>query len=287
MGRVLNRKRSRHVPRPGRNPDDTRRRPYHRPALTRSAVPSPYASVWTEPFRIRAYEAGPDERVSILSILNLFQEAAGEQARAHALDVFPLPAGPATWVLSRLYLVVDAPLPHLRDDVTVETWPSDRDGLRAHRDFVLRDAGGQALVRATSVWFLLDIGRRRPVRLPPAMDAFLPPPDVSRALTLDGAAAPAAPEHAERTETFAVRHADLDQVDHANHARVAEWALEAVPDVVRAAARLAEFDIVFQSETTAGQTVVSACGPAASPGALAHLLTRDGRPVATARSLWS
>ena len=65
---------------------------------------SPYATVWTEPFRIRAYEAGPDERVSVLAVLNLFQEAAGEQARAHDLDVFDLPAGPATWVLQRLRL---------------------------------------------------------------------------------------------------------------------------------------------------------------------------------------
>ena len=250
---------------------------------------SRYATVWTEPFRIRAYEAGPDERVSVLTVLNLFQEAAGEQARAHDLDVFALPAGPATWVLHRLRLVAPGPLPRLRDAVTVDTWPSDRDGLRAHRDFVLRDASGAALVRATSVWFLLDIGRRRPVRLPPAMDHFLPPPDVPRGLTLDGAAAPTAPARAERGETFAVRHADLDRVGHANHARIAEWALEAVPEPVRAGARLAELDVTFQSEATVGQTVVSACGPGARPGALAHHVFRDGdapQTVALARTLW-
>ena len=261
---------------------------------------SPYATVWTEPFRIRAYEAGPDERVSVLSVLNLFQEAAGEQARAHGLDVFALPAGPATWVLHRLRLVAPGPLPRLRDAVTVDTWPSDRDGLRAHRDFVLRDASGTALVRATSVWFLLDIGRRRPVRLPPAMDRFLPPPDVPRGLTLGGTTAPAAPARVDRRETFAVRHADLDRVGHANHARIAEWALEAVPEDVRAGARLAELDVTFQSEATVGQTVVSACGPGAGPGALAHHVSRDGdasrgdapqtaapQTVALARTLWT
>ena len=255
---------------------------------------SPYATVWTEPFRVRAYEAGPDERASLLAVLNLFQEAAGEQARAHDLDVFRLPAGPATWVLSRLRAVVCGPLPRLRDAVTVDTWPSDRDGLRAHRDFVLRDAQGAALVRATSVWFLLDVGRRRPVRLPPAMDRFLPPPDVPRGLTLDGAAAPAAPAAPERTERFAVRHADHDRVGHANHVRIAEWALEAVPERVRAEARLAGLDVAFQAEATAGQTVVSACGPGAGAGsvALAHHVFRDadgGPPqtVALARTLWT
>lgn len=248
---------------------------------------SDYATVWTEPFRVRAYEAGPDERVSVLSVCNLFQEAAGEQARAHGLDVFALPAGPATWVLSRLRLVVDGPLPRLRDAVTVDTWPSARDGLRAHRDFVLRDAGAAALVRATSVWFLLDVGRRRPVRLPPAMDHFLPPPGVPRALTLDGEAPPAAPAAPERTERFAVRHADLDRVGHANHVRVVEWALEAVPEAVRAAHRLAALDVVFQTEAVVGDTAVSACGP--EGGTFAHHITRetDGRTVVLARSLWT
>ncbi len=253
------------------------------------ATSSPYATVWTEPFRIRAYEAGPDERVSVLAVLNLFQEAAGEQARAHDLDVFDLPAGPATWVLQRLRLVVGGALPRLRDAVTVDTWPSDRDGLRAHRDFVLRDASGTALVRATSVWFLLDVGRRRPVRLPPAMDAFLPPPDVPRGLTFGDAPVPTPPDAVTRRETFAVRHADLDRVGHANHARIVEWALEAVPEDVRAASRLSVLDVVFQNEATVGQTVVSACGPGphAGPGALAHHVTCDDRTVALARTLWT
>jgi acyl-ACP thioesterase len=253
------------------------------------APDSDYASVWTEPFRVRAYEAGPDERASLLTVCNLFQEAAGEQARAHGLDVFALPAGLATWVLSRLHVVVFGPLPRLRDAVTVDTWPSDRDGLRAHRDFVLRDAAGTALVRATSVWFLLDVGRRRPVRLPPAMDHFLPPPSVPRALTLDGADPPAPPAEAQRTERYAVRHADLDRVGHANHVRVAEWALETVPEAARASSRLSGLDVVFQSETAVGDVVASACGADGGPGRFAHHLTReaDGRTVAVARSVWT
>ena len=262
---------------------------------------SPYATVWTEPFRVRAYEAGPDDRAGLLAVLNLFQEAAGEQAAAHRLDVFELPAGPATWVLSRLRAVVCGPLPRARDAVTVDTWPSDRDGLRAHRDFVLRDAAGAALVRATSVWFLLDVARRRPVRLPPAMDRFLPPPDVPRGLTLAGAPAPAAPAAPARCERFAVRHADHDRVGHANHVRIAEWAIEAVPERVRAAARLSALDVAFHAEATAGQAVVSACGPepgtAGGATALAHHVFREAagdaagsapaQTVALARTLWT
>lgn len=248
---------------------------------------SPYATVWTEPFRIRAYEAGPDGLASVLSVCDLFQEAAGEQARAHDLELFPTAGGVATWVLNRLRVVVAGALPQARDAVTVDTWPSDRDNVRAHRDFVLRDAEGEAIVRATSVWFLIDTARRRPVRLPPAMDTFLPPPDVPRALTLDGAEAPSAPESADRTERFLVRYADVDRVGHANHVRVLEWLLEAVPEATRAARTLATLDVSFQTEATPGQTVISTCGGGA--GRLNHLITRedDGRTVALAHSIWT
>ena len=249
-----------------------------------------YATVWTEPFRIRAYEGGPDERASLLTVCNLFQEAAGEQARAHGLEAFPLPGGGvSTWVLSRLRAEATGTLPRARDAVTVDTWPSDREGLRVHRDFVLRDAVGQALVRATSVWFLFDVARRRPVRLHADMDRFLPPQDVPRGLTLGGCAAPTAPEQAERTERFAVRHADLDRVGHANHVRVAEWVLEAVPEAVRAERALTGLDVAFQGEATLGEAVVSACGPEATGATLAHHVTResDGRTVALARTHWT
>lgn len=263
-----------------------------RPLSSPAAVPStsPYATVWTEPFRIRAYEGGPNERASLLTVCNLFQEAAGEQARAHSLEAFPLPdGGVSTWVLSRLRVEVAGTLPRARDAVTVDTWPSDREGLRVHRDFVMRDAAGHALVRATSVWFLFDVVRRRPVRLHAAMDRFLPPPDVPRGLTLSGHAAPTAPEQAERAERFAVRHADLDRVGHANHVRVAEWVLEAVPEAVRAERALVGLDVVFQGEATRGQAVVSACGSESGGTTWAHHVTResDGRTVALARTVWT
>ena len=252
---------------------------------------SPYATVWTEPFRVRAYEGGPDERVSVLTVCNLFQEAAGEQARANDLEAFPLPGGSvSTWVLSRLRVSVVGELPRARDAVTVDTWPSDREGLRVHRDFVLRDARGGALVRATSVWFLLDVARRRPVRLPEAMDRFLPPPDVARGLTLDGHPPPEAPAVAVRSERFAVRHTDLDRVGHANHVRVLEWVLEAVPEEVRATRRLVALDVGFQAETSVGQAVVSGCGPDQGAGTLAHRVTLDvdgAKTVALARTLWT
>ena len=236
--------------------------------------------VWTQPFRIRAYEVGPDETASVLTVCDLLQEAAGEHARAAGREGFAIGSGWATWVLSRLRVRLHR-RPRIREAVTVETWPSALDGLRATRDFRMAGGDGETVAVATSQWFLIDVERRRPVRLPPAMDGFAAP-DHGRALTLDSA--PAAPEHVEAERAFAVRRSDLDRVGHANNVRFIEWALEAL----EVDAGLREVDAGYRAEAVVGDTVLSRVGPIRD-GARAHEIVRasDGRSLAVARTLWS
>ena len=239
-----------------------------------SAAPS----VWRQPFTIRAYEVGPDERASVLVVADLFQEAAGEHARAGDLETFALADGTGTWVQTRLRLQVDA-LPAMRQRVEVETWSSGNDGLRAFRDYVLRGPDGEPLVRGTSEWLVMHTTRRRPVRLPPAFFSF--EHEASRALLLE--APPVAPDAVEHERRFAVRRSDLDRVGHANNVRFLEWSLEALP----AGVGLREIDVVYRAEAVAGDVVVSRAGPLAGD-ARCHELTReaDGRVLALARTHW-
>ena len=238
--------------------------------------------VWTEPFRVRATEVGPDDRATVLSLADLLQESAAEHARATDRARFDLGGGArGTWVLSRLRLVLDR-RPGVRERVAVATWPSHYDGIRVHRDFLMTDGGGAACVRATSVWFVIDVARRRPVRLPPSMHTFGPPLEQGRALEFE-AAPPEAPDAVEAECRFAVRHADLDRVGHANNVRFLEWALEAPGG----ADGLREIDVAYRAEAVLGDTVVSRVGPERG-GARDHALAReaDGRVLALARTLW-
>ena len=259
----------------------------------------PVSLVWTESFRVRAYEVGPDERASVLTLCDYVQEAAGEHARAAGVEDFALANGPGTWVLSRLRLRL-AGQPAMRETVTVVTWPSGRDGLRAERDFELFAGNpdtGPRLLWGTSTWFVMSVARRRPVRLPPALDAF-GPPDRARSLP-PTETDPAAPEAVLAEARFTVRRSDLDRVGHANNVRFAEWVLEATETLPSPPGRLAGLDLLFRAEAVAGDTVVSAVGPVAEDTTgtdaadgsltLAHRLTRasDGRLLAVAHTFWT
>ena len=235
--------------------------------------------VWTEPFTIRAYEVGPDETASVLTVCDLLQEAAGEHARASDREGFPLAGGGwSTWVLSRLRVQMLRP-PRMREAIEIETWPASLDGLRATRDFRVMSED-ETLAVATSEWFLIDIDRRRPVRLPAAMDGF-EVPGKARALRLGDA--PEAPETVEHATTFTVRRSDLDRVGHANNVCFVGWVLEALPDWTS----LSEVDVLYRAEAVLGDDVLTEAGPL-GVGARAHRLSRqrDGRILALARTTW-
>ena len=237
--------------------------------------------VWTEAFVIRAYEVGPDGNASVLTLCDLLQEAAGEHARSAGREGFALPNGGwATWVLSRLGLEVDR-LPRLRERIEIETWPASLDGLRATRDFRAYGDDGLEVARATSQWFLIDVDRRRPVRLPPSMDGFaaLGRP---RALVLEDE--PHAPGSAEHRQTFAVRRSDLDRVGHANNVRFLEWMLESLPS----ADGLEGVDVRYRAEAVYGDRITVESGPALE-GVRYHRVARasDDRTLALARTTWT
>ncbi|MEP0548234.1 MAG: acyl-ACP thioesterase domain-containing protein [Rhodothermales bacterium] len=248
----------------------------------------PIPPVWRDAFRVRAYEIDPAGRLTLPTLCNYFQETAGNHATAFDLASDQLLAGGIAWVLARLQVEVER-YPAWREDVTVETWPSAFDGLYAQRDFVATDEHGETIARATSQWFVMDVARRRPIRLPAAV-AEIERPDRPHALDPDRTPLPDFGEpDAERL--FSVRRHDLDLNQHVNNVRYVEWALEAVPDAVRDAHTLRRLDVHFRAESVYGDTVRSACSPPEPSGdgvALAHEVTRhrDGRLLARARTAW-
>jgi len=240
--------------------------------------------VWTEPFRVRAYEIGPDARLTPPHLCDWLQEAAGLHATALGVATDRLLAEGRAWVLTRLQVAV-ARYPRWREEVTVETWPSAADRLYAQRDFVLSDASGAPLATATSQWLVIDVARRRPVRLPEAVHAIVRP---DRPHALAPAAEPLAePEAPDETRQFSVRRADLDLNEHVNNVRFVEWALEAVPGALRAGRHCARLDVQFRAEALYGDTVESTCAVAGEAASHRVAHAEDGRTLALARSEWA
>ena len=255
-------------------------------------MPQP-ANIWTEPFHVRTFETDLHGCASIQTLCNYFNEAAGKHALHYGVSIEELNEKNLTWVLSRLHVQVEA-YPEWGDEVLVETWPSGLEGLFATREFfflgVADDDGERPILgRGTSAWLIVDLARKRPIRITSLLSGVTPP-DRPRALN-DAFAKLKPPPEADHEQRFRVRYSDLDVNRHVNNVRYAEWAVESVPEAVLHTCRLQALELQFRAEATFGDTVIveTRRGETGETPSFTHNLTResDARAVAVARTHWA
>ena len=240
----------------------------------------------SQTFAVRHIESGVNGRLTAPAFLDLFQEIAGNDADRLGFSLDALAQRRLTWMLLRLFVRFDAPLPRLGDALTLTTWPSGHNGLSAWRDAVAVDTDGQTLARVTTQWVIVDLDRRRPTRLPDDLYGF-ERPDLGRLDLAD--TPPTAPETATDAAQVFVRRSDLDANRHANNARYVEWALEPLANGFLDAHRLATLDVLWKAEAFRGDRLDAIAGPDASgePLAFAHAVAHaDGRTSALVRTRW-
>ena len=208
-------------------------------------------------YRVRSYETGVRNRLSLPSVCNYLQEAAGEHAERLGFGILELQARGISWMLARLHLTLARDVPW-GADVKAVTWPSGLKGrLVALRDFRLFAADGDPILEGVSEWLTVDLAAQRIVR--PSEDfARLVPPDVARVAlaAADGHGKFAALAKVDQAARILVRRADHDFNDHVNNVHYVEWALEALPVPFRSRS-VRELDIVFRQAAHAGDELES------------------------------
>ena len=174
--------------------------------------------------RIRYSECDEAGRLSLFSLVNYLQDCSTFQSAGMGIGIDGLADRGLAWVLAAWRIEVDR-LPAFGEDVTVSTWCHEMTRAHALRNFQLA-AGGKALVRANTQWFVYDTVRRRATRVPDDQLVYLAdePPlamgPLARRLVPAGEATPCPALHVSR------RH--LDTNHHVNNARYVAYALDAL-----------------------------------------------------------
>jgi acyl-ACP thioesterase len=241
----------------------------------------------TKPFTVRYYEVGPSRLVRPATLLDYLQDTAAEHALLLSIGVQHLHRRDLTWVLSRLRLTVDR-YPGVGEAVLVRTWPSTRGSLSSYREFEVLDQEGAIVARATTAWVLLDMVRRRPVRLA----EFLPDYPLEPRRAIDDDFPPLQrQESSVREVRFTVRQSDLDMNRHVNNAVYVGWALESSAAEVAEDSRAVDLEVAYRAEALAGDTVAVRCALEASAGSgrFLHEIVRlpDDRELARLRVRWA
>ncbi len=115
--------------------------------------------------RIGFSECGTDRRLTITSLIDAFQDCSTFQSEDSGVGFDVLESKDLVWVINYWELQICS-LPRLCDHVTVGTYPYSFKGCFGLRNFYMKDSAGEYLVKANSMWTLIDSKTVRPAKAP-------------------------------------------------------------------------------------------------------------------------
>ncbi|MCQ2741527.1 MAG: thioesterase [Alphaproteobacteria bacterium] len=201
---------------------------------------------------IRSYECDRNNNLRILTLLNIFQDMADNDAMKHGFGLEFCIKNGMTWVGSNYELEINR-LPKMHEKITIKTWPSGKDKFFAYRDFEVFGEDESLIIRATSQWLLISLERKRPLSVQEHL-AFHHPLD-QHAIETDFPKIDEVKE-ADETYKFRVRFDDIDLNKHINNAVYILWATEAVEPDFRLNHNPAKIRINFRKEGYMSEKIV-------------------------------
>uniref|UniRef100_A0ACD5XQP2 Uncharacterized protein n=1 Tax=Avena sativa TaxID=4498 RepID=A0ACD5XQP2_AVESA len=267
--------------------------------------------VFRQNFLIRSYEIGADRTASIETLMNHMQETALNHVKTAGLLGDGFGATPEMskrnliWVVSKIQLLVER-YPSWEDMVQVDTWVASagKNGMR--RDWHVRDYNsGQTILRATSVWVMLNKNTRRLSKMPDEVRGEIGPhfnndrsaitEEQGEKLAKPGNKVddPASKQFIRKGLT--PKWGDLDVNQHVNNVKYIGWILESAPISILEKHELASMTLEYRKECDRDsvlQSLTNVSGECAdgSPGSAIqcdHLLQLEsGADVVKAHTKW-
>lgn len=214
--------------------------------------------VFRQNFSIRSYEIGADRTASIETLMNHLQETALNHVKTAGLLGDGFGSTPEMckknliWVVTKMQVVVDQ-YPTWGDVVQVDTWVSASGKNGMHRDWLIRDfKTGEKLIRATSVWVMMNKLTRRLSKMPEEVRGEIEPhflnsdpvvdEDSRKLVKLDDNTA----EYVRKGLT--PRWSDLDVNQHVNNVKYIGWILESAPLPILESHELSSMTLEYRRE---------------------------------------
>ena len=229
--------------------------------------------MYTFQSKVRYSELDAEKKLSIAAIVDYFQDCSTFQSEALGVGIEYLESLGMLWVMSYWQIVIDR-YPRLCENITVGTFPYDFKGFMGLRNFFIEDEAGEQIVRANSIWTLMDLKAGRPGRPPERMrDAYvieerLPMDYEPRKIVLSG--------EGKTQLSFCVGRQHLDSNHHVNNGQYVYMAQDYLPEGFEIGQMRAEYKksallhdritpVVYEED---GRTGVSLCGDDGQPYAV-------------------
>jgi acyl-ACP thioesterase len=207
--------------------------------------------IYAEEYLIRSYHVDVHRKLTLPKLCSFFQDIAGNHTVACGVGWEEMQNQNLFWVLSRLNMKV-VNYPEWGDRITIRTWSNGLDGLLAIRHFQVLSNTGEELVKAISLWLVVNTDTRRLVRPFAAMEGF-PLCDErlfeSNPLKLENLTSPI------HFEVVPVAFTETDMNRHMNNVSYIERIINSFDFEMMLEHQIKEFEINFLKEAIPGDRI--------------------------------
>ena len=206
---------------------------------------------YTETMMLRTSQCDMRGQWRPCAILESMQETAGAHCDRLGIGRPVMDGLGIAWVLSRTRVMMRR-LPRTSEAVSVTTWPLPPKHLFYPRVNAIRDAEGNEIGAASSLWLLLNVNTRRVVNSEEVLRHLPDNADMPAGIPI-GAARPLSGT-AEAGE-LAPPYADFDLNGHVNNTRYLDWTLNALGHDALAEKCVQEFSVSYDREILPGERI--------------------------------
>ncbi|MBC2582201.1 acyl-[acyl-carrier-protein] thioesterase [Clostridium sp. DJ247] len=203
-------------------------------------------------YEIQYYDIDYSGRLLMSSLMRYLGDIATRQSEDIGIGIDYLKEKGIAWVIYKWSIKIDR-CPKYGEKIKIKTIPYSFRKFYAYRTFEIIDDDGKTIGKADSIWFLIDIEKRKAIRIKEELYKAYGVEESNKDILEIEKVNP--PEHIHSDKSFDVRYSDIDTNSHVNNVRYLEWAIETVPLDIVLNCLLKSTNITYQKETTYGEDV--------------------------------
>ena len=209
-------------------------------------------SIYTEKIRLRSGRCDMYGSWKPSAILETMQETAGEHSEIFGLGRREMARLNLGWIISRLKVEFSR-MPVSGEEITAETFPTPNRHLFFPRTHIFKDAEGQVIGAANTLWMVMDLSERKVVSSEEILAGMPDYSDMKPALGMPAAVKPCGADPV--TASVAPQFTDLDSNGHANNTKYMDWCCNALGIETMKDNIIISFDVNYDAEILPGAEV--------------------------------
>lgn len=206
---------------------------------------------YSKDYQINIYDVDSNRKCKFSTIINYLWDVVMSQIEELGETNNGL-INDCAWILLKYDIKIHE-YPKYKDVINVENKVVGVKKFYGVRDYIIRNKEGKILVEGTAIALLVNMKKRRPMRLlPEQYELYGITDDIEEDISLDGIIEP---EENQYEREYLVRFSDIDSNNHVNNLKYMEMAMDTLPIEILEKNELSRLKIVFKKETVYGDTI--------------------------------